>query len=127
VEINTESFTISRPLTGWFRFMRQKKRHLTTAKYYKWKFKILLTAYSVSQFFTWILFFSLIFFKFNLLYVLMLMGVKLISQFIITYFCSIKLKEEKLLLFSPLIEFVFVILNPLIAISNLIYKTDKWK
>jgi glycosyltransferase involved in cell wall biosynthesis len=127
VEISPESFTISRPVKGWFRFIRQKKRHLTTAKYYKWKFKFLLTAYSVSQFFAWILFFTLIFSKFNLLYVLMLMGVKLISQFIVTYFCSIQLKEEKLLLFSPLIELLFVILNPLIAISNLIYKTDKWK
>jgi len=60
-------------------------------------------------------------------YLLVLIGVKLISQLIITNFCLNKLKEEKLLLISPLIELIFVILNPFIAISNLIYKTDKWK
>jgi len=127
IEISPESHTISVPEKRWRRYIRQKKRHLTTAKYYKWKFKILLTAYSVSQFFVWLLFFVLIFYKFNMFYLLVLIGVKLISQLIITNFCLNKLKEEKLLLISPLIELIFVILNPFIAISNLIYKTDKWK
>ncbi len=127
IEISPESHTISVPAKRWRRYIRQKKRHLTTAKHYKWKFKILLTAYSVSQFFVWLLFFVLIFYKFNMFYLLVLIGVKLISQLIITNFCLNKLKEEKLLLISPLIELIFVILNPLIAISNLIYKTDKWK
>jgi len=127
IEISPESHTISVPEKRWRRYIRQKKRHLTTAKYYKWKFKILLTAYSVSQFFVWLLFFVLIFYKFNMFYLLVLIGVKLISQLIITNFCLNKLKEEKLLLISPSIELIFVILNPFIAISNLIYKTDKWK
>jgi hypothetical protein len=127
VEIRKGSYTFSVPARTWGRYFRQKKRHLTTARHYKWKFKFLLTAYSTSLFLTWVLFFVLVFFKFNLLYLLMLIGLKLISQLIITYFCLKKLKEEKLLLISPLVELIFVILNPLIAISNLIYKTDKWK
>jgi len=60
IEISPESHTISVPEKRWRRYIRQKKRHLTTAKYYKWKFKILLTAYSVSQFFVWLLFFVLL-------------------------------------------------------------------
>ena len=127
VEIRKGSYTFSVPARTWGRYFRQKKRHLTTARHYKWKFKLLLTAYSTSLFFVWVLFFALVFLKFNLLYVLVLIGLKLISQLIITYFCLKKLNEEKLLLFSPLVELIFVILNPLIAISNLIYKTGKWK
>jgi len=127
IEVSPESHTISVPAKRWRDYIRQKKRHLTTAKHYRWKFKFLLTAYSVSQIFVWLLFFVLLFVKFNLLYLLMLIGLKLVSQLIVTNFCLNRLKEKKLLLFSPLIELLFVILNPLIAISNLIYKTDKWK
>lgn len=127
IEISKEGQTVSEPARRFGDFIRQKKRHLTTAKYYRWKFKILLTAYALSQYFFWGLFFSLICLKFNVLYLLIMMGAKLISQLIITKNCLNKLKEEKLLLISPLIELLFVILNPLIAISNLVYKKDKWK
>ncbi len=127
IEISKEGQTVSEPARRFGDFIRQKKRHLTTAKYYRWKFKILLTAYALSQYFFWGLFFSLICLKFNVLYLLIMMGAKLISQLIITKNCLNRLKEEKLLLISPLIELLFVILNPLIAISNLIYKKDKWK
>ena len=127
IEIRHESQTLSNPANNLGDFIRQKKRHLTTAKYYKWKFKVLLSAYAFSQFFFWILLFVLFCLKFNVLYVLMLVVLKLISQLLVINFCLSKLKEEKYLLFSPLIELLFIFLNPLIAISNLVYKKDKWK
>jgi len=38
-----------------------------------------------------------------------------------------RLDEKNLLLISPLMDFIFVFINPLIAFSNLIVQDHKWK
>jgi cellulose synthase/poly-beta-1,6-N-acetylglucosamine synthase-like glycosyltransferase len=63
VVLDPESFTLSLPKTSWKDWVRQKKRHLTTGKYYKRSHKFLLGLYSASQFLFYLLFIlSLLFF-----------------------------------------------------------------
>ena len=44
------SFTISNPKTSFRSWLTQKRRHITTAKYYQLKHKVLLTLFFISQF-----------------------------------------------------------------------------
>lgn len=50
INIDPDSFTLSRPEKTWKQWIRQKKRHYTTAKYYKKKHRILLGLHSFAQF-----------------------------------------------------------------------------
>ena len=50
VVIDKEAFTLSEPKTTWSEWMKQKRRHFTTAKYYKSKHKFLLGMYAFSHF-----------------------------------------------------------------------------
>lgn len=50
IVIDKEAHTISEPKKTWAEWRNQKKRHYTTAKYYKPKFKFLLGLFSLSNF-----------------------------------------------------------------------------
>ncbi len=50
VVIDPEAITRSVPKTTWSSWLKQKSRHYTTAKYYRFKHKLLLGLYFVSQF-----------------------------------------------------------------------------
>ena len=50
VVIDPEAVTRSIPKTTWSSWLRQKSRHYTTAKYYKFKHKFLLGLYFITQF-----------------------------------------------------------------------------
>ena len=49
IEISTDSHTISEPKTNLNDWIKQKKRHLTTGKYYKTKHKFILGLFALSQ------------------------------------------------------------------------------
>ena len=51
IVIDRKSFTLSTPADSWSRWVRQKKRHYTTSRYYKITDKLRLGFYSVSHFF----------------------------------------------------------------------------
>lgn len=50
INIEKESFVMSKPASTWKQWIQQKSRHYTTGKYYKRKHKFLLGLYSLSQF-----------------------------------------------------------------------------
>ena len=52
---------------------------------------------------------------------------KTASQMFIFKKCMKRLDEKNLLLISPLMDFIFVLINPLIAFSNLLVQDNKWK
>ena len=59
--------------------------------------------------------------------IIFLLFLKIVSQLIILKKSMNKLVEKNLLLISPILDFIFVIINPLIALSNIIVKENKWK
>ena len=50
IEISHDSHTLSEPKTSFSAWIKQKKRHLTTGKYYKFKHKFLLGLFALTQF-----------------------------------------------------------------------------
>lgn len=127
IEISPESHTISIPKTSFLAWMKQKRRHLSTGRYYKFRHKLLLGVYSITQFLFYLTFIILICLHVNVLIVLLIFALRLLSQLIIFKLCMIKLGEKKILLYSPLFELFFVIINPILAFLNLIIKQNKWR
>ena len=126
IEVSHESYTLSKAKTSFGDWFRQKRRHLTTAKYYKSKFIFLLAKYSFSQLLFISLLILLVVLNYNLLIVLSLFGLRLFSQLLVLKKCSRILNERNLLLTSPLLEIVLILMQLGLGFSNLIIKQNKW-
>jgi cellulose synthase/poly-beta-1,6-N-acetylglucosamine synthase-like glycosyltransferase len=127
IEIGGESASLSEPKTNIGSWIRQKRRHLTTWKYYKKRFKFMLGAWSFSQVLFLALFAILLIFAYNILIVASIFLVRLLSQMLITKKCMNKLNEKELLLISPLAEIFLIVFYLMISGVNMISKPDKWK
>ena len=66
VNIDKNSFTISRPADSWKQWRHQKNRHYTTSRMYKPLHKFLLALYSFSQFLFYPIFLMALFFNWQL-------------------------------------------------------------
>ncbi len=127
IEIHPDSYTVS-PAKHIFRdWWYQKRRHLSTGKYYKTGHKIMLSSYSISLALMYVLFALLLILQFNMYYVLGIFGLRLISKLIIFKNSMQRLNEKNLLLISPLFELFLLGFFPLIMLANLVIKQSKWK
>jgi poly-beta-1,6-N-acetyl-D-glucosamine synthase len=109
-------------------WIRQKRRHVSTARYYKPFSKFVLGVIIFSQYFFWITAIALLFFpRFQYIALGILAGY-LIIQLIILKKTMTRLNETKLFLYSLLSEWLLLFFfYPLIAISNLVFKQATWK
>lgn len=127
VELAPESFVYSEPKQSFKAWRTQKRRHMSTGKEYKKKFKFLLGTYGM----------SLMIFYLTLLFLLITWQIpyialgafllRLISQLIIHKNILKRLNEKHLLLFSLLWEPVHVLMIPLIGVTGLRSKNTKWE
>ncbi|MCX6251890.1 MAG: glycosyltransferase [Bacteroidetes bacterium] len=122
-----ESFTVSEPKTNFSYWIRQKKRHLSTGQFYKFKHKLMLGTFTVSQWLFVLLFSLLLIMDYNILPVLSLFFVRMVIQMFVFKRCMSRLKEKKIWLFVPLFELIFLCINTSVLVSNLISKPVKWK
>ncbi len=127
IEISPDSHTVSIPKTSFKKWMKQKKRHLSTGTLYKPKQKFFLGLFLFSQFLFFLSFIILISLTYNILIICSLFFIRAVSQLFILKKCMNKLKEKKILLLSPIFELFFILLNSLLAFSNLFSKKNKWK
>ncbi len=121
-----DGFTYSAPKKTWSEWWHQKKRHITTAKYYKVKHKTLLALYYLSTLLFWILAIlcfvfidwkiplALVIFKFFLHYLFVGKGAK-------------HFKEPDLKPWLPFLELLLVLAQLTIFISNSVAKPTRWK
>lgn len=95
IVIDPEAFTLSEPPANLKQWIRQKKRHYTTSKYYRGIHKFLLALYAFSLFLLYPLFIvSLFFFDWRI--VLGVFGIRFIIQAVIIYKTTRKLNEKDL-------------------------------
>jgi len=124
---NPESFTLSQPKTNFREWFAQKRRHLTTGRYYKWKHKFLLGSYTLSTILFYLLFTLMLVMNYTIFTVLALFIVRLVIQFIIYFKTLVRLKEKGILLFVPLFEIILILINSFLLVSFFISKETKWK
>ena len=110
----------------------QKKRHLTTSDRYKYKHQFLLTLEPFTRLLYYLLIVPAIVLAPEPLcwYVIGIASLRLIIQLIIIKFSMIKLKEKKLLLYSPILDILLPLFYLYIHIINILTsdkKQHKWK
>ena len=127
IEINEDSYTISKAKKSWKEWAFQKRRHITTSEKYVFKFKILLGLWPFSQFLFFFSFLSLVFLKINsILLVLSLFVFRTLLFYILYYKSMKKLKSSSLLLWFPLLEFLLVLIQGFFVLLNSNKKPVDW-
>ena len=127
ISFSSGSFTSSIPETRFKAWIKQKRRHVSTAKLYKPKHKMLLGLFYLSNVLFWIMALILLAITYNWMLVLGLFLLRISIQYLIIGFSSKKLKELDILLLLPVLEITLIISQFVIFINNLISKPDFWK
>jgi len=127
IEPNPESQTISTTLYTFSRWIKKKKRQITTARYYKGSHKWVLGFFSVTQLLFYLCFVPLVIWNVYLYVTLSIFALRMLSALFVFKRCMKQLQEHKLLLYLPLFELLLVFLTPLLSLSASVVKQDKWK
>jgi glycosyltransferase involved in cell wall biosynthesis len=122
-----ESFTYSQPKTTFKAWFTQKRRHVSTARYYKSFDKIQLGLFYVSQLLFLLLAILLLAFQYQWIIVLSLVGFRYLFTWIILGFSSGKLKEKDVMYWFPIIEIVLILTQLNVFITNIFSKPVYWK
>lgn len=115
IVIDKEAITLSIPKKTWKQWYRQKKRHYSTAQYYKPQHKFLLALYATTQFLFYPLFIlTIIFYSWQFAFLFLALRYLLLS--IVYYFSMKKLNEKDLwpffILFDLWLFFYYLIFAP---------------
>lgn len=121
-----DSFTESLPKTSFKSWLKQKKRHVSTASRYKTLHKLLLGLFYLSQFLFWAVGTLLLVFLYNWKIVLGLIVLRFIVQYVCFFKSSKKLKEQDLIILLPILEVFLIVTQLVIFISNLTTKNSRW-
>jgi biofilm PGA synthesis N-glycosyltransferase PgaC len=129
VEYRKDTHTRSVPCSGLKEWITQKKRHLSTAKYYKLRDKILL----ITEPFTRILFYAafilLLCYTFLWPFVLTVFGLRLATQIIVLTLVTKKLNEPGLIIYSLFFDIFSPVINSIVFLSSTRSRSGKnrWK
>ncbi len=128
VAISPGAYTRSKSPSSLYDWIKQKKRHISTSKYYKFSIKILLG----SEIFSRLVFYgSFLFLIINHLffhYIFYLFFIRTVTQLIIFKLAANKLKEKSFLFISVIYDIVLPFFYFIIFISNLVAPNkNKWQ
>jgi len=130
IEVRPEAHTLSLPKETLGKWFHQKRRHMTTGKYYRPKFKFLLGLFSLSQALFYLLFIIILaccFFSTIALIAAAIFALRMISMLIIFFRAGKKLNQSRLSLYSPLFDIMMLALNLIFSFSALFYYNNRWK
>jgi len=127
ITFNRASITRSIPKTSFSTWILQKRRHISTANFYKKKHKFLLASFYLSQIGFWVLLTSLLILNIYWPIVIGILVLRLLIQYTVYYKSAKKLDEMDLLWLIPFLE-VFLIFTQLSIFSmNVFSKPTNWK
>lgn len=129
VEISKESITRSLPETSFSKWVKQKKRHLTSSKFYKTGSKSLIALEVISRVMFYILFIvSLVLFKEYWVFIVSAFAFRLFIQLLIIKLTMIRF-NEKFILFVSFFYDIFIpyIIFGLLIANFISAKKNKWK
>ena len=126
ISCSQNSFTESIPKTDFKTWIHQKRRHISTASFYKPLHKFLLGLFFVSQVLFWILAIILLSFLYNWQLVAVLVFTRLLFIYLVIGYSAKKLNERDLILFAPFFEIFLILIQMFIFIKNKISKPTHW-
>jgi glycosyltransferase involved in cell wall biosynthesis len=118
VEFRKGTHTRSIPCSGLKEWITQKKRHLTTAPYYKVSDKVLLITESGTRVIFYTAFIVLLSFSFMWPWVLSVFGLRVLTQFIVFYLAQKKLNEPGILTYLIFFDIFSPVINGILFLSN---------
>jgi hypothetical protein len=129
VEFGTGTHTRSVPAATMAEWIKQKQRHLTTARFYRIRDKFLLTLEPLSRVIFYTFFIILVSFHYLWPYVITVFGFRLIAQVTVLALAQKKLNEEKLLLNSLIFDIFSPIINSVLYFSTFHNRSGRntWK
>ncbi len=129
VEFRNETHTRSIPCSGINEWVTQKKRHLTTAPYYKFKDKFLLITEPLTRIVFYALFIVLLSFMFLWPWLLAVFLLRSITQITVFTLVQKKLNEPGLLAYLLFFDIFSPLINSIIFLSNYRSRSgkNKWK
>ena len=127
IAVNPESFTYSESKKTFKEWWNQKKRHLSTGRYYRWKHKLLLTLYTLSTLLFYVFFALLLSLNYTIYLVLALVILRLAMQLLIYRKILTRLHEKGIWLLVPLFEIILIFANFAFTGSAFLSKDTKWK
>lgn len=120
------AFTYSTPKETWNAWFHQKRRHISTAKFYKPKHKFLLTLYYLANLLFWgLAVASLLILNWQI--PTLIIALRLLLQWIVIGMSSKKLKEKDIIYLLPLLDLFLLLVQLSIFISNTRSKPSRWK
>jgi biofilm PGA synthesis N-glycosyltransferase PgaC len=125
VEFRTESHTRSVPSKGWTEWMIQKKRHLTTAPYYRSRDQLLLIIEPVTRVLFYSALITLLCLRFEWIWIASVFAIRLFTQYAVYYRTGKKLNESGLLPYLLFFDIFSPLLNGILFLSNSGSKTGK--
>jgi len=127
IEIDINTHTVSKVKKTFRNWFRQKRRHVTTFKHYNFGSKFRLGVLSMSQYLFFGCFITVLIMQFEPIVVLSIFALRLIIQILIFSKSMKQLAEKDLLFLSPIIELLLMFIYPMITLSNMFMKKNKWK
>lgn len=122
-----ESFTVSAPKTTYSEWFKQKRRHVSTASFYKGFDKFQLGLFYFSQLFFFLLAIILLAFQFQWMIVCGLIVFRYIFTWITLGYASGRLKEKDVMYWFPVIELILIFTQLNVYFTNSISKPVHWK
>jgi biofilm PGA synthesis N-glycosyltransferase PgaC len=119
IEFRPGTHTRSVPSSTFKEWIKQKKRHLTTARFYKPGNKLLLLLEPISRIIFYCLFVLFIAFRWFWPFILIIFGARFLIQGIIFYLITKKLNEPKILIYSLIFDIFSPIINVAVYLSIL--------
>jgi poly-beta-1,6-N-acetyl-D-glucosamine synthase len=129
VEFRPETHTRSVSATSFNEWIIQKKRHLTTAPYYKFSDKLLLVTEPLTRMIFYAAFIVLLSFLYLWPWVLCVFAIRLGIQFTVLSIVRKKLKEPELIPYFLPFDILSPLINSIIYLSNnrLMARKNRWK
>ncbi|MFK5857115.1 MAG: glycosyltransferase [Bacteroidota bacterium] len=127
IEVSNDSFMYSNAMPNFTSWLTQKQRHLSTGSSYSTLFKILLSAFSISQLLFYVTLIILLISVTLIVPTLIIMIITISARVFIQKKAASKLGENQLFLFSLIGDVLYVMLLPIITFISLIRKTNSWK
>lgn len=124
--ITKKSFTKSIAKSSFNSWIQQKRRHVSTASFYKPFHQFLLGTYYATLFLFWIIGIFLLCVQFKWEIIAVLIAVRMLIQYIIFGISAKKLNEKDLILFTPFFELFLIFIQMFIFIKNLFSKPTHW-
>ncbi len=121
-----DSFTVSKPHDKLSNWIRQKRRHISTATHYKKTTKFMLGVFYLSQLSFYTLGFIGIILKTELIYFVSLIFLRFIVWYFIIYKAADRLNEKDLTAFGPLYEISIIFMQLYIFLKNIISPPKYW-